>query len=118
MYRYLYHLGNIDINVYKNTAVQLPVFFKLEMYGAMKSCNIFDIRLFYTIFAIGLVFKENVLIKDGYRDMGDMFYNGLEVYKKYIRGIYNPQNISCKKLVELVYLSNIVTSVTADTVKM
>lgn len=118
MYRYLYHLGDLDKNTYRGIAVQLPMFFKQDMYKAMKEVKVYDLKLFYTLFSLGLTMKEGVKAVNGFRDMGSIFYNGIVVYKNYSCGIYNTTDIGCKKLAEIIYLSNIINSVGMGVIKM
>jgi hypothetical protein len=88
------------------------------MYDAMKKIGVHDLKLFYTIFALGLVMKDGVESTSGYKKMGDVFYNGIVVYNKYKCGVYSTTEIGCKKLAEITYLSNIIDSVNTGIIKM
>lgn len=94
------------------------MFFEQGMYEAMRGVGVYDLKLFYAIFSLGLVMKEVVESKNGFKSMGDIFYNGIVVYKKYGCGTYSGAEVGCKKLAEIIYLSNIINSVNIGVIKM
>jgi len=116
MYRYLYHFGTEDYEIFKKRSVQLPSFFKKEMFLAMKDVGITDLKLFYVIFTLGIIFKTDVIGSNGYRSMGEVFYTGLNIFKEFGVNQLGTRVISNQDLVEVEYYINIIRCVSVQQV--
>lgn len=116
MYRYLYHFGTEDYGIYKNRTIQLPSFFRKEMFLAMKDVGIPDLKLFYVIFTLGIIFKTDVTNSNGYRSMGEIFYAGLSIFKEFETNRLNTRVINSQDMVEVEYYINIIRCVSAHQV--
>lgn len=116
MYRYLYHFGAEDYEIFKKKSIQLPSFFKKEMFTAMKGVGITDLRLFYVIFTLGIIFKKDVPDSNGYRSMGEIFYKGLDIFKEFGVDRLGTRVIDNQDMVEVEYYINIIRCVSAQKV--
>lgn len=110
-FRFIYHLGDVDCNSYNNTSITLPSFFNVAMYQKMKDYGIYDIKLFYTLFSLGALFKNEVDQDSGFKSLAGIFYKGLEIWYKYNNNLLNKKLIKYKDLAEITYLINIIISV-------
>ena len=116
MYRYLYHFGTEDYEIFKRRSIQLPSFFRKEMFLAMKGVGIKDLKLFYVIFTLGIIFKTDIVDSNGYRSMEEVFYIGLSIFKEFEVNKLSTRVIDNKDFVEVEYYINIIRCVSAQQV--
>jgi hypothetical protein len=113
LFRFLYYFGTCDNIpgiiipdfVQKNTQL-LKVFNKESL----------DVRLVHILFSIGILFKDLIEMKNpAYIDFCDIILMGIAKYKEFIEGpldkIKVQQFSDIKKILELNYYVNIITSV-------
>ena len=117
MFRYIFHLGYLDLAEYKKINMQLPSFFSQEIYNTMKGAGIHDIKLFYVIFSLGILFKKTIKLTEGFIGMPDIFYKGISIYKKHINKTLYIENIENKVYAEILYLTNIIDCVSVGDIK-
>ena len=117
MFRFMYHLGSVDLDNYKKLNIQLPTFFEVKMYREMVALGIYDIKLFYSVLSLGVLLKERVVSNAGSRQMSDIFYNGLNTYRLYKSGNLHELCSDIGDVAHVVYIINIIDQVSKNNIK-